>query len=301
MKGLATPRRVNQGFTLVELIIVIVITAVIAVALVTVIRPTMDAYVDTRARAGMADLADTALRRMLRDVRLAVPNSIRIPNDQCFELVPTSGGGRYRMGPTATDAVGAAGERCTPSGTCSAPLEPGHAVTAIDSLSSLAVTPVTGDYIVINNQSTNDVYEGSNRAVITVSTPPLAHGRHRFTLTAKEFPSGYDGGRFTIVPAAQKAVFYVCSGADGTLDNAGNGKGSLYRLSNRDFDPVYPTACPSVAGAALVATHIRSCTFIYDPNQGATQQSGFIWMDLAIARNNEVAHLAVGAHVQNAP
>ena len=48
--------------------------------------------------------ADHALRRMLRDVRVAVPNSIRTPATNCFELVPTSAGGRYRM---AADSVNA--------------------------------------------------------------------------------------------------------------------------------------------------------------------------------------------------
>ena len=44
------------------------------------------------------------------------------------------------------------------------------------------------------------------------------------------------GGRFVIVPAATKAVFYVCSGADGTLDSSGNGKGTLVRLKNYGFN-----------------------------------------------------------------
>ncbi|RZL09484.1 MAG: prepilin-type N-terminal cleavage/methylation domain-containing protein [Rubrivivax sp.] len=285
-----------RGFTIVELIIVIVITGVIAVSLAVVIRPTMDAYKDIRVRSDIADIADSALRRMVRDVRLAVPNSIRIPNASCFELVPTSAGGRYRMGPDVdNEALG-----CTPSATCSAPLQGGTTVTAIDSLSQLSPEPAVGDFLVINNQSTNDVYEGTNRATIT-NVQPAVRGRHRLTIPSMEFPTGYDGGRFTIVPASQKAVFYVCAGADGTVNSAGNGKGTLYRLSNRNFDPVYPSSCPSVTGADVVATRIKSCTFVYDPNQGATQQSGFIWMELAIARGNEVAMLAVGAHVQNAP
>jgi MSHA biogenesis protein MshO len=40
---------------------------------------------------------------------------------------------------------------------------------------------------------------------------------------------------------------------------------------------------------------------VYDANQGATQQSGFMWMDIEMARNNESAHMAVGAHVVNVP
>jgi MSHA biogenesis protein MshO len=303
VRALNAPSRRPAGFTLVELIIVIVIAAVIAVALTSVMRPLLNAYVDTRARAEMADVADTALRRMLRDVRQAVPNSIRSPNSQCFELVPTKAGGRYRMGPAAGDTVDAAtGDACTPSASCSAALEHGRTVSAIDSLSGLSPAPSVGDFVVINNQSTNDVYAGSNRVAITsVASPAPAHGRHRLGFAATAFPAGYDGGRFTIVAASQQSVFYVCAGTDnGNLDSRGDGKGTLYRVT-RNFTATYPASCPSVTGAAVVATKIRSCTFVYDPNKGATQQSGFIWMDLGIARNNETAHLATGGHVQNSP
>ncbi len=56
-----------------------------------------------------------------------------------------------------------------------------------------------------------------------------------------------------------------------------------------------------MTGADVLATNVRSCTFVYDPNQGATQQSGFLWLNLELTRNNETASLAMGAHVMNVP
>jgi MSHA biogenesis protein MshO len=287
----------QRGFTIVELVIVIVITGIIAASLTVFFRPAVDSYLSSRSRADLTDQADTALRRMVRDVRVAVPNSIRTPGDQCFELIPTSTGGRYRRGPdTVNDAV-----TCTAS-TCSAPLDTTQATTVFDVLSPLSATPAAGDWVVVGNQNPGDVYAGTNRgAIASVSTPAsAAFGRHRITVASTQFPIGYEGGRFSVVPNAQRAVFYVCSGADGTLDASGNGKGTLYRLM-RDFNPVYPTACPSTAAADVLATRVRSCTFVYDPNPSATQQSGFVWMQLEVARNGEAAHLAMGAHVSNAP
>ncbi len=70
---------------------------------------------------------------------------------------------------------------------------------------------------------------------------------------------------------------------------------------NYGFDAAYPSACPSTASADVVATRLRSCHFIYDPNQGATQQSGFVWMELGFARHGETAHVAMGAHVATGP
>ena len=101
----------QRGFSLVELVMVIVIGGVIAATLTVFLRPAMDNYLATRARADLTDQADTALRRMVRDVRLAVPNSIRTPGTQCFETVPTSAGGRFRSGP---DTLNDSAPGCTP-------------------------------------------------------------------------------------------------------------------------------------------------------------------------------------------
>ena len=48
-------------------------------------------------RAALTDTADTAVRRMARDIRKALPNSIRQTSDQCVEFIPTKTGGRYRV------------------------------------------------------------------------------------------------------------------------------------------------------------------------------------------------------------
>jgi MSHA biogenesis protein MshO len=299
MNGRPMPPIRQHGFTMVELVIVIVIAGLIAATLVVFFRPAITSYLSSRARADLTDQAETAIRRMVRDVRAAVPNSIRTPGSQCFEVIPTSTGGRYRSGPdTVNDAAS-----CTAS-TCAAALDTTQATTVFDVLSPLSATPAVGDWVVVGNQTPGDVYAGTNRGAIVApvsASASAAFGRHRISVASTQFPIGYDGGRFSVVPNAQAAVFYVCSGADGTLDASGSGKGTLYRLMNYGFNAAYPSACPATTGAAVLATRLRSCSFVFDPNQGATQQNGFVWMQLEVARNNESAHLAIGAHISNAP
>lgn len=290
----------RTGFTLIELVIVIALTGILAATLVIFFRPTVDGYFDARRRAGLSDTADAALRAMAREVRSAVPNSIRQPDTRCFELLPTIAGGRYRMAPDTARDTG-----CTGSA-CSMPLDTTQPSTGFDILTPLSTLPAAGDWVVIANHNANDAYQGSNRAAITsvntftaTSSPTLDIGAHRITFPSTQFPAGYDGGRFSIVPdnGGNPAVFYVCD-QPGLAD--GNGTGTLFRLS-RPFNPAYPGACPAVTSAAVVATNVSNCRFTYSPTASVTQQNGFVTMLLELTRGGETVALSLGAHVDNVP
>jgi MSHA biogenesis protein MshO len=277
-----------RGFTLIELVMVIMITGILAASLTVFLKPAVDSYFDTRRRADLTDMADTALRRMSQDIRSAVPNSVRSVSATCFQLVPTIAGGRYRMASdTANDTPTPL--PCTPSATCSAPLDVTRATTVFDVLSPMATVPAQNDWVVIGNQNAGDVYAGTNSSQIGAAptTPRTSDGLHRITVASKQFPIGYDGGRFVVVPNATQTIFYSCVG------------GTLYRTV-ATFAADQATTCALTTGA-VVATDVAACSFVYDPNQGATQQSGFVWMRLELSRSGESAALAHGVHVDNVP
>lgn len=279
----------HTGFTLVEVVVTMVIMGVLAATATLFYKPVVEIFLGQRNRSQLLAETGIALQLMLRDVRAAVPNSIRSPSSDCFETIPTRSGGRYRMG---LDTVAGGAQAVDPSTT----------TTSFDVLTPLAATPAVGDWVVVDNENPADVYAGTNRSAITsVSTPAATAGTVRLGIDALQFPAGYDGGRFVVVPNADKAVFYVCSGASTTLDSRGDAPGVLVRLKNYGFNAATPGACPSIAGGDVVVRNVRSCRFLYTANQGATQQSGFISLQLELTRGRESASLLMGAHVVNQP
>jgi MSHA biogenesis protein MshO len=290
----------QRGFTLVELIVVMVVTGVLVGGISVFFLPSVNNYLAVGRRAGLTDMMDGATRAMSRDIRAAVPNSIRIATSQCFELVPTSAGGRYRTAPdTAWDATAAAADR-------SLPLDTTTSSSGFDVTSPLNPLPAAGDLVVIDNQNGEDVYTGANtQAIAAVDAPPSTGGNpplglHRITLTAaKQFPVGYEGGRFVVVPAAQQAVFYVCANANKVN---GTGTGTLYRFSGYGLNAAAPSSCPIPnASTPMLATKVESCEFIYNPNAGAAQDAGYMQMKLKLTDKDESVQILFGTHADNVP
>ena len=194
------PRESRQrGVTLIELVIVITISAIIAVGMAVFIARPIEAYVDAARRAELTDIADTALRRMTRDVRTALPNSIRIATAagvSYLEFLQTSGGGRYRAEPTSAGAGDI--------------LDFAAADASFDVIGALPAFG-GGDSVVIYNLAASgavaNAYAGDNRAAYGSSAGST------ITLAApKQFPFPSPGRRFQVV---QHAVTYACNPATG--------------------------------------------------------------------------------------
>lgn len=96
MKDFSCKRYRQCGFTLVELIMVIALAGIVAVMISTVMSRPLQGFVDQSRRAELTDLAASALNRMARDIRLAVPNSVVVANGNELRLLHIAAAGRYR-------------------------------------------------------------------------------------------------------------------------------------------------------------------------------------------------------------
>ena len=85
-----------RGFTLVELIAVMVILSIIATIGVGFVVRATESYQSTQTRALLVNTARQSIERMTRQLRGALPYSVRLTNaDQCLQFMPIAAGGNY--------------------------------------------------------------------------------------------------------------------------------------------------------------------------------------------------------------
>jgi MSHA biogenesis protein MshO len=83
--------KASMAFTLVELVIVMVVISILATGSVKFISQSAQGLVDSAERQSLASTASIAIEKVLRQVRGALPNSVRTFDDggnSCIEFVP---------------------------------------------------------------------------------------------------------------------------------------------------------------------------------------------------------------------
>lgn len=279
-------RRSAGGFTLVESIIVILlIGALAAVSAVFVVQPFV-ASRDMTRRAELVDAAETTLDRMTREIRLAVPNSVRINGDgDALEFLRSKTGGRYRRlfkGDGSGDPLDTTGPADTFDVLAGLPQDR----TVDTRAAGRDCATNAGDCIVVNNADTAgfDAYEGDTvAALVGPKTGPDELGFDTGESSGPAFRSHSPNQRFQVFDTV---VSYVCSG------------GEITRYYDYGLDSTQQVP-PSGGSDNLLARDITACSFDYD--DGAGQRHGLVTLDITIQREGETVRLVDQAHVVNAP
>ncbi len=90
------PLKCAAGFTLIELVIVVVILGILSVVGTQFVVNATTAYNTTQTRALLTNTGRQAIERIVRQLRGALPYSVRITNGgSCLQFMPISTGGFY--------------------------------------------------------------------------------------------------------------------------------------------------------------------------------------------------------------
>lgn len=265
----------QSGFSLVEMIMVIVIVGILGSMVAVFVKLPVQQYFDIGRRADLTDIADLALKRIESDIRSALPHSARATSATCpggagtcsfLEFLPSSGSGRYRAavsGVTNTDILD---------------------FTAADSsFEVLGAMPTfaAGDQVIVTDNTVAAAYGATYR------TPWVSTVASIVTITSIQFPSVSPSAHFYIV---NQAVSHVCDPSGGTL----------MRYSYA-IQAAQPTTAAALGTGRLLANNVASCSF------DVTQSNSLVAISLVVSKKDETRNLSDAAtlykvvHVGNGP
>ena len=292
--------RRQRGITLVEMIVAITLTGLLVAAVTSFIARPVEGYIDAAAHAQLVAAADTAMRRISRDLHAALPNSVHLSaGSDLVEYLDVRTGGRYRADPTLpAPGVCPNNDASIPEWTV---LSFGRADTCFQAMTDAAsdpelanINPAT-DYVVVFNLGPGvanaDAYQtgtgtGNNSSIVSAAASGT---EYKFTITPNTFTYQSPGNRFNVISGP---VAYKCDLATKTLTRY-----SGYAIQSTS--PANPNL--AAASSALIAKDVLSCSFSYAANI-ANLNAGVVTVNLALsdARGGLVT-LQQQVHVNNVP
>ena len=281
----------TAGFTLIELIITMSITTVVVAFAALFINGPVKGFTDQVRRAELVDSAESSLRRMGRDIRRALPNSVRVRDVgsiTALELLNAVEGIRYRAGP--------------PPGNADAWLNLAAADGAFNTIGLFGsiTKPFSSSthYLSVYNVGV----AGANAyELLNVITPPgteieiedNAAGEDRVTMSPA-FQFAYPSPRQRVY-LIDTPVSYLCDTAAGTLTRY-----SGYTITSDQADRDTAVELLAAGGtAALMSDNMSACTFTFTP--GTAQRAGLVTLTLNVAQDGESIVLLQQVHIDNVP
>ncbi len=270
----ASRQQPQHGFTLIEAVMVIVLSGIVLAVVGKFIVAPVQAYIAVSARANLVDAADGALRRIGRDLHGALPNSARATADGLsLELIPTTAAARF-----ATDGTGA--------------LQFGTADTSFDVVGpGLALT--AGQAVVVYNLGTG--VTGSDAYAANGTATEQASSNRRSTTNAAGTASTVGLSSLAGLPVAGLSspyrVFAVNSPVTYRCDLTA---GTLVRWTGYGFFASQPSP-PSGGSSTVLASGVIACRFSVD-NTVIASRAGLAQMSLTLATATATATESVSLH-----
>jgi len=260
---------------------VMVITGALVAIVAVFIQPAVRSYLDTAARAQLAAQTDLALRRIARELNIALPNSIRVTStatSSTLELIPTTAAARYQTEGAGALTFGAADASFNVLG-------PALTMAASQQLVfyNLGVNYPDANAYADNSTSNSNRRLASNGAgsasTINFSSNP-------------GLPVGLLSPPFRVY-AVSNPITYRCDLTTGTLT----------RYTGYGFLAAQPDP-PNTGTSALLARGVQSCSFTYS-GAAVAQRAALITLQLGLQASTmtgtETISLYHAVHVDNLP
>ncbi|MFO7604366.1 MAG: type II secretion system protein [Gammaproteobacteria bacterium] len=272
-----------RGFTLIEVIVVIVLLGIVGSMTASIISSSMEGYNNQVRRDRLQSSARLAIERIQREVRHALPNSIctRLAGS-CNNTAPTlyfmrvKDAGRYQD----QSGVYASGVARAPL-----PVPSVGAASSFDVISGSGLGANVNDWVVVYNLNNSSLYTiGSRRKQITGIAQKDVDGdsvndTDVIQFASGTFPQHSPNRRFHIIEPT--ATLFYCQG------------GNLLRATSNFATP----DTPNEATPPLLLENVTACSFTYDP--GSQQRAGLLRIDLTITDQGETIRISHEVHVYN--
>ena len=282
----------SAGFTLIELVITMMITVIVASFGAFMISGPVSGFTDLARRAELVDSAESSLRRIGRDVRRALPNSVRITTNgsiTALELLNVVEGVRYRAGP--------------PPGDANARLIFNTADGAFNSIGLFnAITKPfssTTHYLSVYNVGVAgaNAYELSN-----VITPPGTQIDIDAAAEAGEDNVQLDPWFQFAYPSPRQRIYLIDTPVSFLCDTATEKltRYAGYAIATNQADRDSAAELLAAGGVAtLMSDNLTACTFTFTP--GTAQRDGLVTMSLTVGPPGENIVLLQQVHIDNVP
>lgn len=279
-----------RGFTLIEILIVMVVLSVLAVGSVQFISFSAEGYVATARRVSLAATATIASEKLTRALRNALPNSVRVNSaGNCIELMPVLASTAYRQIPLTYSAASVARQY----------------VTAVQ-LASEVNNPVGRLVVYSYANNTDALYQPVNPGVIsTVNAQLDTGGTFDSNLVDAEVYYAFSGGSSFefIADSPQKRLFIVSAPVafcqQGTQLFYYRNYGYVSSVEN--LLAVFPASVPN---RLLIADNLLSNSLKFSYTPASLRRNAIISYELTLSdttKSSEILTINQEVQVRNVP
>jgi MSHA biogenesis protein MshO len=280
----------QRGMTLIELVVVITLSAIVVAFMAMFIVQPVDAFMMQKQRAQLSDAADSALRLLARDLRAALPNSVRTAASgsvYAIELLATVDGARYQDdGPLGNSALWLDFSQADGAFSTTVPFSevtlPYSSTTSYLAIYNLGITNA-------NAYALANVITPAG-TTITISAGATANAQLVTLSSPFQFSFGSPEKRVYLVSGP---VSYLCDTSTGLMT----------RYSGYQILATQPTSASTLnaAGATsgVVASNVAGCQFTY--TAGTYQRVAMATSLMQMSNGGQNVELLQQTHLVNAP